>query len=315
MRRLLLLILFAASGWMIPQEARALGKNSVGTAGAQFLKLGTNARAVAMGEAYSAVTDGSDSLYWNPAGLERVDRKAFSVLHAMYLQNISYNYASYAFRFRESGVIAVGAQYLSAGSIDRTDRFGSAAGTYNPYDLAFSVGWARMFSDLGNDEEFAFGVTGKFIQSKVVETAATGAGDLGVLWTPSMAEDVTFGLSAQNIGGQLKFVNEGDALPMSIRSGASYIPMQDWIVSADVVFPNDAPIYASLGTEYKISLTGNITAAGRAGYKSKTSSDISGISSISAGTGLLWKGYGLDFSWQPFGVLGNTYLLSLSGKF
>ena len=40
-----------------------------GTTAAQFLKLGAGARAVAMGEAFSAVADDASALYWNPAAL------------------------------------------------------------------------------------------------------------------------------------------------------------------------------------------------------------------------------------------------------
>ena len=75
---LLLLILLSLS-----PPAWGYGRKSVGTTGAQFLKLSPNARAIGMGEAFSAVTDGSESIYWNPAALGRVGRQAFSLMHAV----------------------------------------------------------------------------------------------------------------------------------------------------------------------------------------------------------------------------------------
>src|SRR6056297_4156816 len=41
----------------------------VGTATGQFLTIGVGGRAVAMGESITAATMGSESVFWNPAGL------------------------------------------------------------------------------------------------------------------------------------------------------------------------------------------------------------------------------------------------------
>ena len=41
--------------------------SKTGTTAAQFLKIGIGARALAMGGAYSAVSDDATALYWNPA--------------------------------------------------------------------------------------------------------------------------------------------------------------------------------------------------------------------------------------------------------
>jgi len=40
-----------------------------GTTGATFLKLGVGSRPVAMGEAFVAVADDINALFWNPSGL------------------------------------------------------------------------------------------------------------------------------------------------------------------------------------------------------------------------------------------------------
>ena len=47
--------------------ARAI-QTDVGTAAAQFLQIGAGARSLGMGDAYTAVVEGPDSAYWNPAG-------------------------------------------------------------------------------------------------------------------------------------------------------------------------------------------------------------------------------------------------------
>ena len=53
---------------MIPGLLSAKIFAKAGTAGLQFLKIGIDARAIGMGEAYTAVSDDISSVYWNPDG-------------------------------------------------------------------------------------------------------------------------------------------------------------------------------------------------------------------------------------------------------
>ncbi len=296
----------------VPQMLFAFGQKSIGTSTAQFLKLGVNARALGMGEAYAAVTDGSDSIYWNPAGLDRIPHSSFSFLHAIYFQQISYDFASYAHRAGNAGVFGIGVKYLNAGSIERTDSFGSNVGTYNPYDVAASFGWARQFKDMGG-QDYQIGVALKMIQSRLIETAVTGALDAGVSWTPW--EETNFSFVIQNAGPGLKFKTETDDLPFNLKLGSAYRSFNNWTLAADLNFPNDNHPYASFGTEYAKPISRNSTFSGRAGFNPKNMQDIPGMSSITFGAGFQWKGLSLDFGWEPFGALGNSYLTSLSRKF
>ncbi len=295
------------------EAASGFRKKSVGTSGAQFLKLGVNARAIGMGEAYSAVADGSDAIYWNPAGLGRIENKSLSFMHASYLQNIFYDFTSYAQRVGSVGTFGIGIQYLNATSIDETDEFGTTVGKFNPYDLAISVGWARTFKDVLEDKDFIFGLSGKFIQSKIIETANAGAVDAGISW--NALEKCWFSLGIQNLGSGLKFKEESFDLPVNIKLGSSYAVYKPLLLALDVNFPKDNAPNASLGAEYKVSIAPDMWFASRGGYNSRSAKDLTGLSSVSAGMGLGWKGYGIDFAWVPFGELGHTYRVSLSVKY
>ena len=73
MKKMAALILIPGLVTMMTTASTAGG---VGTTGAQFLKIGTGARPVAMGYAFSAVADDLNALYWNPAGLAlQMDRQ------------------------------------------------------------------------------------------------------------------------------------------------------------------------------------------------------------------------------------------------
>ncbi|MCB4757374.1 MAG: PorV/PorQ family protein [Elusimicrobia bacterium] len=290
-------------------------RKSVGTSGAQFLKLGVNARAIAMGEAYSAVTDGADAIYWNPAGLYRIENKSFSLMHAVYLQNIYFDFASYAQRIGNAGTFALGVQYLNAGSIDQTDELGTNVGAFKPSDLSISVGWAKKFHEIGNDNiDSIIGITGKFIRSRIIETADAGAVDLGVNWNLFEKWWLSFGI--QNLGSAIKFKEESDTLPVNVRLGSSYQVFRPFLVALDMNIPRDNNVNVGIGTEYKAMISQEGWFAARCGYNSRTTSDISKeISSVSAGAGLGWKGYSIDLAWVPFGQLGSAYRISLSSKF
>ena len=299
---------------IVPSSLQAFGRRLVGTSGAKFLQLPVNARAIALGEAYSALTDGADSLYWNPAGLGRIENKSFSLMHAVYLQDTFYDYASYAQKMGKAGTFGLGVQYLSAGSIEETSDQDITTGSFNPYDMAISVGWARRFHGFDLEEsEFILGVTGKFIQSKIIETANSGAVDIGMMWNP--IEKHWFSIGAQNMGPSLKFVKEGNDLPFNLRLGYANHYFKSFTLALDVNLPRDNDANAAFGVEYKKSIATDMWLTGRGGYNSRVTADIKRLSSLSAGAGLGWKGYGLDFAWVPFGQLGHSYRVSFSAKF
>ena len=59
----------------------------VGTFDGQFLKIGVGARAEGMGGAFVGVADDATALFWNAAGIARIDpdKSEFSFNHAVWL--------------------------------------------------------------------------------------------------------------------------------------------------------------------------------------------------------------------------------------
>ena len=49
---------------------------------ASFLNIGVGARALGMGGAYTALADDANALYWNPAGLSKLEQREFTASHA-----------------------------------------------------------------------------------------------------------------------------------------------------------------------------------------------------------------------------------------
>jgi long-subunit fatty acid transport protein len=302
MKKLILSIIIAAS---VSGMSFAANTN-LGTSTAQFLKLGAGARASGMGEAFVGVADDASAIYWNPAGLTKLERASLAVMHAMWLDDTSYEWASYAQPISGIGVFGLSAQYFSYGSLTTIDNNGVEGDSFTPADLAVSLAYAR------NIASFGLGVSAKYISSKIVHTATAYALDIGV--QHKLGEKLTLGLAVQNMGSKMKFVNDEDALPMNIRIGGAYSIKDNWIAALDVNTPNDDDITFAGGTEYLWTLDNNMAVAGRLGYTTFTR-QIDGLNGLSGGLGFTYKEYTIDYAFVPYGDLGNTQRISLSIKF
>jgi len=235
-----------------------------GSAGFLFLRLGNGARASGMGEAFTAVSDDATSIYWNPAGMAGVEGASVNLTHSEWLMDIRFEQISVVNEML-GGAVGINFTGLYYGSMDR---YGDAPtitpdGTFAPYDLAFSAGYAMDV--LPN---LAAGISGKFIYEKIDFESATGwAIDAGVIHK-SRIEGLTLAASMLNFGPQSKFVEEKFYPPFQLRGGASYRYGAPWmhgsaIIAADAVFPNDGEAKLHVGAEYTYRSLVSI----RAGYK------------------------------------------------
>jgi hypothetical protein len=78
-RRKWIVLLLAAAVIMPSTSSGARIFEKVGTIGGQSLKIGIGARPAAMGEAFVAVSEDPISVYWNPAGIARLDGQSITL--------------------------------------------------------------------------------------------------------------------------------------------------------------------------------------------------------------------------------------------
>jgi Type IX secretion system protein PorV len=289
-------------------SAGNFSSSSKGTTAAGFLKLGVGARAVAMGEAYSAVADDATALYWNPAALRQVEKNSISLMHAAYLESSNFDYGAFVHSGEKSS-FGVGVQYMTAGNLTGRDDTGVETGGFEPTDLAISLGYAR---NIGGG---AIGLSAKFIQSKIIDSSETGAIDVGILTPRFFNEKVRFGLTAANIGGTLKYAEKSESLPMIFKIGSGLQATKNWIIGADLGFPRDNEAYGAIGTEYLIRVANDVSIAPRAGFNTRTTSDVDGFTGASFGAGFNLKKISFDYGFVPFGDIGSTHRISVSFKF
>ena len=112
-------LLIWQSAVVLPVIAFAWGTKDVGTASMEFLRIGVGARPAAMGEAFSAVGDDGNSIFWNPAGLGRLRSQELSGMHLKWFESFNYNTLSYVYPMSH-GALGGGLLYLSREDIEKT---------------------------------------------------------------------------------------------------------------------------------------------------------------------------------------------------
>ena len=264
--------------------------NGAGTTGANFLKIGVGARAAAMGEAFTAVTDDSTSLYWNPAGLTRVKGREFSAMYNVWFEGIGQGYVSAGFPLL-GGTMALGINYVSMGDFDGRDESGNPTETFQASDLGISVGFA------GRLGRFLLGLSGGMIRSTIAgNTQSAFLVTLGGL--VEISQGFSVGAVAQNLGTRLG----EDPLPLILKAGLA-LELGSFSLAADIGKSQDTDLYYCVGIE---SWIGNVVAL-RAGYR--TGRDVG--PGWTAGLGFKMGEFELDYAYVPYSNLGNTHRISL----
>src|SRR5438876_1609902 len=117
----------ALAGFLVPGVAGAANIfEKVGTFDGQFLKIEVGARAAAMGGAFVGVADDATSLFWNAAGIARIDpdRSELSLNHATWPAELSFDQIGYVFHVKRiPGAFGVHARALSMDPMVETTAF------------------------------------------------------------------------------------------------------------------------------------------------------------------------------------------------
>ena len=319
-RRTPALILAAALVGAAAPARAGFGTTDLATSGAQFLKLGGGARAEGMGQAYTALPDEADAIYWNPAALSRIEHHSLTLMDSVLPAGINYNFLGYGQKVNRSFAAGGSIQYLSQPPIDQTDSSGFSTGsTFRPSDFAGALGGAYTFhnEDLGVLDGASFGGTAKYVSSTITRTAHTFAFDLGYLSAPFHLFDREMRLAyvAQNLGGTLKFQQLSDSMPTNLRFGASMALTKGWLLDLDVAEPLDNSPYFAFGTEYRLALSDETSFAARCGVNTRALGDSGNFSGLTLGLGARFSSLGVDYAFAPLGALGMTNTLSVNFSF
>ena len=287
---------------------------SAGTASADFLNLPVGARASAMGGAYSAVSDEASAIYWNPAGLVQIPKLSAIFTRSQYVADISYQYVGYAQRLSNSDVVGVSALFTDIGAIDHTDINGSKLGTFAPKDQVYTLSYSKAILEFSDkDMDVSMGISVKSINSTILDKAKSFAGDFGVMTYNFTDIPYRLAVTASNFGKGMRYDQESNPLPLTIKLGAAVNPFRNMLFSSDVVFPKQNRPNFLLGAELVTEPNELTRLALRAGLNTQRLKD--GLSGFTMGIGATMRFFSLDYAFVPMGELGITHKISLTFDF
>ena len=286
--------------------------SSAGTSAFSFLKINVGGRAVAMGGAFTGLSDDEAALYYNPAGLASLEQKRFIAEYHNYFTDLQSGFAGYIHPVSEGKVLGLQVSYLNYGEFTQTDRAGNVEGTFGGGDVMVAGSFA-----LRRSYHFAVGATAKFIYEKIQDYSATGlALDLGLHYTSDRGR-YAGGLLIQNLGTQLSSLGEGekDGLPTLVRVGGAARPRGlNTVLTTDLIMPFDNDIQVALGAEY-FELDPLFLRMGWNSFGSNFRTDYSdnGLAGLSFGIGLGYHSMQFSYAYSPAADLGDSHRVTLTG--
>jgi len=279
----------------------------------RFLKISSGARVTGMGGCGSAIGEDIESLYYNPSSLGYLEDIEININYSLWIEKMNYTSGFIGLPLKKIGGIGIGFIGMLYGDIpiviqkEGGELF--TKGETSAQDIGMILGYGR-----GIGKILSIGCNLKLIFQKLEEEKCMSfCGDIGVM-KRMMGEKLIIGISLQNIGTEVKFMEEGYRLPLIIRGGVSYrvmeIGIHKGLMLMDLVKSLDNELGIRIGGEYVIKEIGFF----RCGYQ--IGSD---LKSFSIGVGVQGRIKGLqirvDYACIPFKIFGNTHRMGINFKF
>ena len=267
--------------------------SQAGAAGLPFLRLAAGARASALAEASTALTD-VDAMAANPAAVS-ARRGRLSLTHSSWIQQIQHDNLT-AVVARRNSAFALQVLVSQADQLER--RVGPTPeplGEFGVYEWALGLGYTRRA-----DSGLRLGAAAKLIRQSIDAEAAAGAAlDVGLLLPLTASVDV--GVAVRNLGAMNSLAQKATGLPQQVRGGVAWT-RSGQVGAADVRWTRGGEVSVGAGLERYLAPS----LVARVGYQT------SDTRSFSAGLGVTAKGWRVDYAYVPFGSdLGQAHRISL----
>ncbi len=310
MKRLAILTIVAL---LLPAAANAEFFEKVGTFGAQFLEIGTSARATGMGSAFTAVADDASSVFWNPAGLVGVRGNEFHFSQVEWPADINLSSAVLAFNphiLPGTFALSVRSLWLDPMEVRTAYEPEGNGQTFDAGSTAFGFSYSRFWTD-----KFSAGLTLSYLHMGLAEQSVnTFSYDFGIMYRIGI-RNLKLGMVMQNMGGKVTFDELAAKMPATFKVGASFEALRfdnsRLLASAEFQHPSDNSERANFGVELDMRQT----FFGRVGYNSGFDTD--GLAfgfGAAIGTGQRSRAM-FDYSMVDMGALDYVHRLSLSFRY
>ncbi len=299
-----------------------LPAQNAGTTSFEFLRTQYSPRGAALGGNLLAVKGDVNAALYNPASLSGFAERQWSVNYVDHLLDFKGGYLAYTQPVKKLGTLYGSIIYFNYGTFEETNEFGERTGnTFSAAEMALSVG---LSNTLG--EGFDYGVSAKFIYSSIEKyNASAMALDAGLIYSPPKTGGLKIGVSLLNLGAVIdNYTDQQEKLPLMLQVGFSrplaHLPLvisgsfQDLAATEENFW--DRFKRFSLGGEFALSEKVKL----RLGYVNEVNRSVKPLSrnifgGISAGLGIHWRKFRLDYAYSSFGELGSQNRLGITGTF
>jgi len=290
--------------------------------GFQFLSVATEAKGGAMADAMTSLEMNSGALFFNPAGMARMEERfSLSATQNNWIADINNNSFSMAFKPMGGRFGVIGASFMSVdyGEIQGTMVWQNEKGyidteIFEPTAFVAGLGYAKTLTDkfsVGGQVKYAGQELGKSMvpvgddSLKVKKNLAFAtAYDFGTIYKTGW-KSLQFGMSVRNFSEEIEYEKESFLLPLTFRIGISMdlmdfaknVDQHGLLLAIDASHPRSYPEQLRVGLEYNFM----DTFYGRLGYVGNSDEN-----DIAYGFGLKKFGLAVDYAFTPFGVFDNV---------
>ena len=303
----------------------------VGTSAANWLKIESGTRGIAMGGSQVSSGRGLSGAYYNPSSIAFIKGSEVYYSKSKYLADISHNTLGYGVQLTPADYFGLHLFYLDSGEMDVTT-VPSPDGTgesFQVIDLSLRLMYAKQLTD-----RLRIGGAIKYIHEQIYTTQTQSfMFDMGSNFETGVF-DILLGMSVSNFGPDVRFTGTGlnkevadttdvsgqmakitqkFSAPLIFRLGMhkdilgrSEENVHHLIVSLDAINPIDNDVYGGIGVEYSWQEIAFIRAGTHLNHDT---------ADLSLGGGLKWNIFAVDYAYVNYGILEETHQFGIILEF
>ena len=295
--------------------------DGAGTTGSNYLKIAPFARPAALGDAFVAVSDGTYGLFYNPAGLNSILGYEAQISHISWFQGINYEYVALVNPdpLLSWGKIGLAVSYIQAGEMNINPEL-------EHYDAGYLNSGINLLALSGPKftpksycvifgysldplEELSVGLNLRlstdYPSNDEDDKDSNVTFDIGGMYKQLIdGHYIRAGLVIGNIGTKAKMGGESFDQPFNVILGVSDLTQLfgwEFLLTTQVKIQLETPTEFGIGAEYWFYDMYALRAGLKAGHTLEPT----------AGAGIKYKNFELNYAYVNYDVLGGTHRISL----
>lgn len=282
--------------------------SGAGVCGGEVVLEGVSARMRGLGEAGVSLSGTGEIMLYNPAGIYSLSGQEAVLMYRRGFDGETYGGGVYTRDFKDVNA-GVALQYYSTGEIELYDSSENRIVETGQKDIALTAGLSKIFYG------YPVGINLKIVTSEIFgKNASAFAVDMGMQY-PQIFKGVDGGVAIRNLGTELKYINDGDDLPLNAAAGISYsMDIDEGYLNTGLELPyfvNEKQFFALMGIEYSYCGIGEA----RLGYRINISDPDTDDSNFQIGLGVNWQQYRFDYSMEISEDLESPHNISVRASF